>query len=86
MHFISPHFIFPHFHLTLFHLTLFSITLFHLTKFHLTFTIFQVGLRGKAPTPSEDTISAAETGSGLLSVLVMVAISGYSAIYFEAML
>ena len=34
----------------------------------------------------EDAISPTESAFGLLSVLIMVTISGYSAIYFEAML
>ena len=34
----------------------------------------------------EDAISPAEAAFGLISVLIMVTISGYSAIYFEAML
>jgi hypothetical protein len=48
-------------------------------------TILGSKIKATAPT-DDDAVTPMETAFGILAVLAMVTISGYSAIYFEAML
>lgn len=48
--------------------------------------IYTVGSRIKPVVADDDMVTPIEAAFGLGAVLIMVAISGYSAIYFEAIL